>query len=126
MIPDGQGQTFQGYQVYAVGHPYDAQPSAAVREVFGEPDGRKRCSPGYVTKIETERPLVWHDCSTVGGFSGSCLVSLQSAAHAAVGLHFGGKEGDRPAGSGLGVSNAAISFAAIQAHPAAEYLRRTP
>jgi hypothetical protein len=124
-IPDASGEAhhFQGGEVYAVGHPYQLQANAAIRGVFGQADGRKRWSPGLVTKIETEQPLMWHDCSTLGGNSGSCIVAIGARGHAAVGLHFGGREGDRPAGSGLGVSNAAIAFAWLGDHPAAAYLR---
>lgn len=122
---DGGTHVFQGAEVYAVGHPYQLQGNAAVRGVYGQADGRKRWSPGLVTKIETEQPTMWHDCSTLGGNSGSCIVTVRANGHVAVGLHFGGREGNRPAGSGLGVSNAAIAFASLGGHPAAAYLRRS-
>lgn len=58
-----------------------------VIEIFG--DGvydKKRLAPGKVTRIEPN--LLYHDCSTLGGNSGSVLVDLKTGA--AVGLHCGG------------------------------------
>ncbi len=46
----------------------------------------KRLSPGVVT--ESTPNLLKHDCSTLGGNSGSVMINL--ATGEAVGLHFGG------------------------------------
>src|SRR5215470_9292210 len=59
---------------------------ALVRKVFGEVYDKKRLAPG---QIMTVGPLeLEHDCSTLGGNSGSVIIHL--ATGEAVGLHFAG------------------------------------
>lgn len=114
---------FQGVEVYAIGHPYQFGAGTQIRQVFGDGmiDGRKRWAPGLVTGVEAAHPVMRHDCSTLGGNSGSCIVSTESQSHLAVGLHFGGKADER--GAGFGSTNYAISFARIADHQAAQWLR---
>jgi hypothetical protein len=57
-----------------------------VRRIFGDVYEKKRLAPGQIMNV-TEEELE-HDCSTLGGNSGSAVVSL--ATGAAVGLHFSG------------------------------------
>jgi phosphatidylserine/phosphatidylglycerophosphate/cardiolipin synthase-like enzyme len=57
-----------------------------VRRIFGDVYNVKRLAPGQV--IEERDELVLHDCSTLGGNSGSPIVDLETGA--AVGLHFAG------------------------------------
>ena len=56
-------------------------------KIFGNVYNKKRLAPGQVTG--SEATLVRHDCSTLGGNSGSAVVSLQTGE--AVGLHFAGR-----------------------------------
>src|SRR6202022_4077016 len=76
---------FQGEEIYAVGHPYRPSANDQTREVFGSADGRKRWSPGLVTAIDPNRPILLHDSSTLGGNSGSCVVVVGPTGHTAVG-----------------------------------------
>lgn len=57
-----------------------------VRRVFGDVYEKKRLAPGQV--IEAGPDEVEHDCSTLGGNSGSALIKLSTGE--AVGLHFSG------------------------------------
>lgn len=123
---DGRGTPhFQGGEIYTVGHPYLEVATDETRSVFGEADGRKRFSPGLVTVVREDKPIFLHDCSTLGGHSGSCVISLDTADHAVVGLHFGGREEETTRGSGLGAANYAITLGRIAAlhHRAADILR---
>lgn len=123
VVGNGAPAVFQGSEVYAVGHPYWLRASDSTRTVFGHADGRKRWSPGLVTKIDSNQPILLHDCSTLSGNSGSCIIAVGASGHAAVALHFGGHEGNSPAGSGLGVANTAVAFSRLSDHPAVAYLR---
>jgi S1-C subfamily serine protease len=82
-----------GQDVGAVGFPYpDPRDPAFVASTFGNQFGFKRVSPGMVTGLQTPDPtstgVFYHDCSTLGGNSGSPLFSL--ANDVVVGLHTGG------------------------------------
>jgi endonuclease G, mitochondrial len=57
-----------------------------MEHIFGKIYNKKRLAPGAVTAIETTRIL--HNCSTLGGNSGSAVVDLDSGE--AIGLHFSG------------------------------------
>jgi hypothetical protein len=74
-------------QVAAVGFPYPDQDRNPmfVGAVFGARFGFKRVSPGLLTGGQTRTGTVWHDCSTLGGNSGSPVLSLQDCT--VVGLH---------------------------------------
>lgn len=54
--------------------------------IFGNTYDKKRLAPGSITKVETLR--LQHNCTTLGGNSGSVLVDLKSGE--ALGLHFSG------------------------------------
>lgn len=56
-------------------------------EIFGNVYNKKRLAPGQL--IESDAATVRHDCSTLGGNSGSVVLSL--ATGEAVGLHFAGR-----------------------------------
>lgn len=112
------GRTFRGQDVYVIGHPQDSG-SAAITRVFVEADGTKRMSPGYVTAVIPEQVAFEHDCSTLRGNSGSCVVS--AATHEVVGLHYGGLGVDDATSRAR--ANVAIAFATLGAHPAANALR---
>jgi V8-like Glu-specific endopeptidase len=87
--------------------------------VFGKADGAIRLSPGKVTARQSAKKRFEHDCSTLGGSSGSCVVDF--AGHCVVGLHFGGVDVDEL--TGRGTANVAIMLAALGDHPAVEQLR---
>jgi endonuclease G len=76
-------------EIVTIGYPkYDSSipdPEMLIR-IFGGIYDVKRLSPGVVT--EATPNLLKHDCSTLGGNSGSAMISL--ATGEAVGLHFGG------------------------------------
>jgi hypothetical protein len=108
---------FKGKEIYVVGHPYRQVASNVIAKVFGSADGSKRFSPGYVTSIEG--PHLEHDCSTLGGNSGSCVLS--AGRHAVVGLHSGSRDVD--ACSAKGSANVALAFSRLSGSPAIEILR---
>jgi hypothetical protein len=57
-----------------------------VLRIFGDVYDKKRLAPGQLIDVRADEVL--HDCSTLGGNSGSALVNL--ATGEAVGLHFSG------------------------------------
>jgi endonuclease G len=58
-----------------------------MHSIFGDVYNKKRLAPGQVTGARAD--VVLHDCSTLGGNSGSVLLDL--ATGQAVGLHFAGR-----------------------------------
>jgi trypsin-like peptidase len=74
-----------GQQVAAIGYPFKdpiRNPMFA-EAVFGDQFGIKRAAPGEV--VGTGPAALYHDCSTLGGNSGSPILSLADAT--VVGLH---------------------------------------
>src|SRR5260221_9158579 len=72
-----------------IGYPaYDSHipESELMERIFGKVYNKKRLAPGAVTAVEGE--CILHNCSTLGGNSGSAVVDLDSGA--ALGLHFSG------------------------------------
>jgi len=115
----GAQPRFMGNSVYVVGHPYRRLGTELTVAIFGEADGGKRWSPGMVVGLPDDKPLLEHDCSTLGGNSGSCVLSVNQ--HAVVGIHVGGVNVDEA--TGRGSANLALAFARLSAHPAAEIIR---
>jgi endonuclease G len=75
--------------VATIGYPaYDSRiPEPDLMEnLYGKVYDKKRLAPGAVTKVEPTRLL--HNCTTLGGNSGSVVLDLDSGK--AVGLHFSG------------------------------------
>jgi S1-C subfamily serine protease len=74
-----------GESVVAVGYPFEdkVRNPLFVGALFGSRFGVKRAAPGEVTGIADES--LFHDCSTLGGNSGSPIVSMSSAR--VVGIH---------------------------------------
>jgi endonuclease G len=62
--------------------------SQAMAQVFGDIYNVKRLSPGQVTGYAPGFVMT-HDCSTLGGNSGSVVIDIESGE--AVGIHFGGR-----------------------------------
>jgi hypothetical protein len=114
----GPNERFQGRKVYVVGHPYWPEASGPVAKVFGKADGKKRWSPGCVTRLRPGSSMFEHDCSTLPGNSGSCVVSVDF--HRVVGLHFTGINTDA---TGRGTANAAVSFARLVGTTAGDRLK---
>lgn len=90
LAPGGTAIT-EGRKVYAVGYPasdpFNPDPLSAYslfRGIFNV----KRLQPGQVMQTLADKDTVLHDCSTLGGNSGSCLVDL--ATNQVVGLHYAG------------------------------------
>lgn len=110
---------FQGEEIYVVGHPFRPMATSATASVFGIADGFKRCSPGLVTTISKFEHAFEHDCSTLGGNSGSCVLTV--ARHKVVGLHYGGVMVNA---NEIGLANVALGFARLGQHRAAEILRQ--
>jgi hypothetical protein len=102
--------------LYVVGHP-GRMPSVPerVRAVFGSPDERKRVSFGQVMNGAAAGPgEVLHDASTIGGYSGGCVLGFLSREVRA--LHY---FGDPVAG------NRAITADALLRHPVGLFLPRS-
>ena len=57
-----------------------------VRQIFGDVYDKKRLAPGQIMEVREDE--IEHDCSTLGGNSGSALINLRNGE--AVGLHFSG------------------------------------
>ncbi|MCP9956834.1 trypsin-like serine peptidase [Streptomyces sudanensis] len=83
-----------GLPVYVVGHPaWDGRRNEpeAMRRIFMDVYNVKRLQPGTAGGLLPERNVLTHDCSTLGGNSGSPVLGLGD--HRVLGLHFGGRYG---------------------------------
>jgi endonuclease G len=79
----------QTENVATIGYPaYDSRiPEPDLMEsIFGRIYNKKRLAPGGITRVEATRVL--HNCTTLGGNSGSVVIDLDSGE--ALGLHFSG------------------------------------
>lgn len=61
-------------------------PGPDMARIYGDVYDVKRLAPGSVTKVDDN--YVYHDCTTLGGNSGSAVIDLASGR--ALGLHFSG------------------------------------
>lgn len=91
-IPLASTTPADGAYVAAIGYPSDdssRNPLLAdeLKKIFGNIYNVKRLQPGQV--ISSRPNMLSHDCSTLGGNSGSVLIDLNSGE--AVGLHYGGE-----------------------------------
>lgn len=99
-------ETEAGRSVYVLGYPAPdpgRNDPALMRLIFGDKYYVKRLQPGATISVGSgpvlkEKPcsismvegdVFDHDCSTLGGNSGSCVVDLES--NQVLGLHFGGE-----------------------------------
>ncbi|HEX6577191.1 MAG TPA: serine protease [Jiangellaceae bacterium] len=83
-----------GRPVYVVGYPaWDGRRNEPepMRRIFMDVYNVKRLQPGVTVVSQTPESVLRHDCSTLGGNSGSPVFDL--ASHTVVGLHFGGRYG---------------------------------
>lgn len=66
-------------EIAAIGFPYrDGRNPAFVATTFGNQFGFKRVAPGVITGGQKTTGTLFHDCSTLGGNSGSPLVCMKS------------------------------------------------
>ncbi len=65
----------------------------AMRDIFKGVYNVKRLSPGRVSGVRSDGKLLEHDCTTLGGNSGSVVLNLETGK--ACGLHFSGTYRDR-------------------------------
>ncbi|MFO0908996.1 MAG: serine protease [Isosphaeraceae bacterium] len=79
----------QGVEIYVVGHPERPIGSELAARIFGAADGGKRWSPGKITRSLPGTRRFEHDCSTLGGNSGSCV--LTTGTNSVIGIHIGGR-----------------------------------
>lgn len=89
-IPLGARTARARQQVAVIGYP--ARDSRIPEQdlmlrIFGEVFDKKRLAPGQVKRVEAG--LVLHDCSTLGGNSGSVVLDLETGE--ALALHFSGR-----------------------------------
>lgn len=100
-----------GY-VYVVGHPGTvANVPDKVMAVFGTPNERKRVSFGEIMKSDAARPgEMFHDASTIGGYSGGCVLGFGNPEVTA--LHYYGHPltGNRAFTAGMLRSHTVASF----------------
>ncbi|MEU6430732.1 serine protease [Microbispora sp. NPDC046973] len=81
-----------GRQVYVVGYPAaDSRRNdeGDIQRIFSDIFNVKRLQPGELRSVAPNRDEVAHDCSTLGGNSGSCLVDLES--QEVIGVHYRGR-----------------------------------
>jgi hypothetical protein len=78
--------------LYVVGYPggdnSGETPFKVLKEIFGNIFEVKRLQPGKLFQDFPSHGIFAHDCSTLGGNSGSCVVDLK--ADRVVGIHFSG------------------------------------
>jgi len=90
LAPDGGGIE-EGRKVFVAGHPErdDRAPERLLQyRLFQGIFGVKRLQPGQVMSVLSDKGTVLHDCSTLGGNSGSPVVDLET--NRVVGLHYAG------------------------------------
>ena len=81
-----------GAKVFAVGYPaWDGHRNEPrpMSDIFRDIYNVKRLQPGEVVRVSAAEKVFEHDCSTLGGNSGSCVVDLDT--RQVVGLHFSGR-----------------------------------
>ncbi|HWS37659.1 MAG TPA: serine protease [Actinoplanes sp.] len=79
-------------QVYVIGYPaWDGRRNDPdyMAQIFRNVYNVKRLQPGLITQWPNGAAEFQHDCSTLGGNSGSPVFDLET--HTVVGLHFGGR-----------------------------------
>ena len=81
-----------GREVYVIGYPASdsrRNDPEEQRRIFDGIFDVKRLQPGELDSVDPPASLCTHDCSTLGGNSGSCVIDLQT--HQILGLHFSGR-----------------------------------
>lgn len=92
-IPLSDKALIKNQSISVIGYPaFDPDgiiSNSAATKVFGGIYEVKRCSPGEVIEYNKDSWYFFHDCTTLGGNSGSAV--LDNASGVAVGLHFMGE-----------------------------------
>lgn len=81
----------EGLKVYCVGYPARDEGNrelAAMYRLFDAIFDVKRLQPGQVMQVLPASDTLLHDCSTLGGNSGSCVLDLRT--NQVLGLHYAG------------------------------------
>ncbi|MFG2998979.1 trypsin-like serine peptidase [Streptomyces sp. NPDC048340] len=81
-----------GRPVYVIGYPaWDGRRNEpeSMRRIFMDIYNVKRLQPGTATELIADELTMKHDCSTLGGNSGSPVFDLND--HRVLGLHYGGR-----------------------------------
>lgn len=77
--------------VYVIGYPgadTERNDPTEMHRIFGAVYEKKRLAPGRVTFVNNTERSLSHDCSTLAGSSGSCVIDLST--NSVIGLHFEG------------------------------------
>lgn len=85
-----------GTFVAVIGYPaIDSQRNDPVimSRIFNDIYNVKRLQPGTVVNFNSDKYFFNHDCSTLGGNSGSIVIDIESGK--AIGIHFGGRYHDQ-------------------------------
>lgn len=85
-------ESTENHRVYVVGYPASdsrRNDPEVMERVFSSIYNVKRLQPGEIRSVRTDAALLTHDCSTLGGNSGSCVIDLGT--HKVLGLHFKGR-----------------------------------
>ncbi len=98
MLESQQSNVIEGRDTYAIGFPGKprpgAEPFSLLKAMFDFKFGVKRYSPGQIehAHLDTDpkQTVFSHDCTTLGGSSGSAIVDLGDDGLRVIGLHFGG------------------------------------
>ncbi len=80
-------------QIAVIGYPAKDSRTRMPEEmdrIFGNKYNVKRFSPGYVISSSDRAGLLTHDCTTLGGNSGSVVLDIENGE--AIALHYGGRE----------------------------------
>jgi endonuclease G len=103
-IPLSTTPPYVDQYVVAIGYPArdDRDDQGVERQIFGTTFNVKRLAPGQINHIIDDATF-GHDCSTLGGSSGSAIVDIDTGT--VVGLHYGGFYGE---------TNYAVSAAALR------------
>jgi endonuclease G len=89
-IPLFEGRLQREQMVAVIGYPAfdDRNDRSDMARIFQNIYDVKRLAPGYVQHEELDSMTFSHDCTTLGGSSGSVVIDVETGA--AVGLHFSG------------------------------------
>lgn len=90
-VPIYRGLIESRRDVAVIGYPARDSRNAddAMSRVFGDIFNVKRLAPGSISGVDKNDWFFTHDCSTLGGNSGSIVQDVESGA--AIGLHYGGR-----------------------------------
>lgn len=91
MLSAKQPKATKDADVAVIGYPaFDSRNGRTEQmDIFKNIFNVKRLQPGKSTGLKQTPQILGHDCSTLGGNSGSCVVDLETGK--VIGLHFGGQ-----------------------------------